>query len=918
MVYNINGGVVCKRVGKVPSLSVPFFTASMVFLCGSCKPDKLSKAINTILEVPVPVFSEEGGVYNRDIAVEIICELDGVTIYYTTDGSDPNTGCSAYEGPVEISGNGRELTLRAIAAREDMQNSPIVEADFTIEYEPVSSPKFNIPGGLYTEDITVEILCDTANATIYYTDDGSPVSEKSNLYDPASPFEIQGPNAELILNAFAVCDGMEPSDTVTHRYDVNYSSVAKPVFSPPGGIFTTNQSVSISCSTNNATIYYDFSQSPYDEETLEPTPDAIEYVGTIPINNHGTKEFIIAYAVREQLSPSDPAFGNYEIKEVTQDISIDVASGTYQTDQTITITAPQSGSIIYYTTDGRDPTETDFDGSGGSPQIISVAGNGTTMTLKAMAVAPTYQPTAIHERNYTIQYGTVAPPSFSPNGGIYDSTQNVTISSSTGGATIHYQVPGQSWQTGATPVTLSGYSTDGQIQAYASKTMMLDSSTTTSNSFDFRPDITVGEGDPITTEYTDGGNTYDFGFEENDGSGGTASGYTTFTVRNDGADALQFIGVSITGGDSGSYDLDTGSTVSSLAPGASTTFRVRFDPVAYGTLSNAAVEITSNDPNEDPFSFGLDGAGYGNSVYVSTSGSSGNTGFTSADALDDIQDAINVADTLNIPLVKVSQGTYTISSTITAAPGVSLQGGWNTSFSSRNWTSYQTKIYSTVPQSMVKVNDAAISGITIEGFYFEMNHTSGSGNPRGIVVSNEASATLQDNHIYIRSTVSNTDMTYGARVYPQNGSSITVRRNTIISSRSNSTHSTSAGEAVYVSSGNGSVVIEQNVITSYSNNSKRADGIHTVILIQVSSLKTISYQFTAPGIWPWASFLMAAVRISRSATIRFTPIPPEITNSAFISHKAAAPAICEQYLSFRRGRRLRRFRSDVGILHGAG
>ena len=58
------------------------------------------------------------------------------------------------------------------------------------------------------------------------------------------------------------------------------------------------------------------------------------------------------------------------------------AAGTYSTDQSVTITTATSGATIYYTVDGSTPIAS----SSQYTSPISVAGNGTTKTIKAIAV----------------------------------------------------------------------------------------------------------------------------------------------------------------------------------------------------------------------------------------------------------------------------------------------------------------------------------------------------------------------------------------------------------------------------------------------------------------------------------------------------------------------------------------------------
>lgn len=60
----------------------------------------LTKPVPGILEHPV--FSHEAGFYSEPFELSIAHPREGVTIYYTLDGSEPTSSSAVYEGPIEI------------------------------------------------------------------------------------------------------------------------------------------------------------------------------------------------------------------------------------------------------------------------------------------------------------------------------------------------------------------------------------------------------------------------------------------------------------------------------------------------------------------------------------------------------------------------------------------------------------------------------------------------------------------------------------------------------------------------------------------------------------------------------------------------------------------------------------------------
>ncbi len=155
------------------------------------------------------------------------------------------------------------------------------------------------------------------------------------------------------------------------------------------------------------------------------------------------------------------------------------APGTYSTTQSVTITSTTSGASIRYTTDGSTPSET-AGTSYSSPVSIS-----STTALEAIAYKSGMSDSTVTSGTYTIATPPqqVAAPVFSPAPGTYSSTQSVTITSATGGASIRYTTDGSApSETAGTlysgPVSISSTTT---LEAIAFEAGMSDSTVTSGN-----------------------------------------------------------------------------------------------------------------------------------------------------------------------------------------------------------------------------------------------------------------------------------------------------------------------------------------------------------------------------------------------------------------------------------------------------
>ena len=123
------------------------------------------------------------------------------------------------------------------------------------EPEPVvvATPVINPNGGEVEAGSTVTLTCATENATIHYTLDGTEPTAQSAKYE--APVAI---TKACTLKAVAVKEGnYTDSQVATAQFTVKAKEVvATPVISPNGGEFETSATVTLTCGTDDAQIYY--------------------------------------------------------------------------------------------------------------------------------------------------------------------------------------------------------------------------------------------------------------------------------------------------------------------------------------------------------------------------------------------------------------------------------------------------------------------------------------------------------------------------------------------------------------------------------------------------------------------------------------------------------------------------------------
>jgi len=131
----------------------------------------------------------------------------GVTIYYTLDGSEPNSASLIYTKPISID---ETTTIKAKAFRQGMQDSKTASAKYNLK---VAKPIFSVQGGPYVSAQFVSISCATPGAEIHFTTDGTEPTETSTEYN--EPITVI---VSTTIKAKGFKTGCASSDTASETY----------------------------------------------------------------------------------------------------------------------------------------------------------------------------------------------------------------------------------------------------------------------------------------------------------------------------------------------------------------------------------------------------------------------------------------------------------------------------------------------------------------------------------------------------------------------------------------------------------------------------------------------------------------------------------------------------------------------------
>ena len=172
--------------------------------------------------------------------------------------------------------------------------------------ETVATPAITPNGGeLKYGNNTVSIACDTDGATIYYTIDGTEPTTSSTKYTGA--FTL---SSNATVKAIAVKSGWNNSDVASASFTYTVETVATPVIAPNGGEIEAGTTISISCATSGATIYY--STNGAEPTTVYSAPFALNEAATVKAvakktgwNNSATAQ--ASFTIKQEVvEPEEP------------------------------------------------------------------------------------------------------------------------------------------------------------------------------------------------------------------------------------------------------------------------------------------------------------------------------------------------------------------------------------------------------------------------------------------------------------------------------------------------------------------------------------------------------------------------------------------------------------------------------------
>jgi uncharacterized protein (TIGR02145 family) len=248
----------------------------------------------------------------------------------------------------------------------------------------------------------------------------------------------QTPGIYPMVYCFSSLEGCSKCDTMVITL-VNSipSKVATPVITPPTGTYSGPQTMSITCATPGAQIYFTTSGN----NPVVGTTFTRLYNGPFQILQNTTIRAmgVLSGAANSNIAASFITLSN---PSVVANPTISPNGGTHNGSVTVSLSTTPADAQIYYTTNGNTPLLSPFPNS--FTRLYSGPFTLTaTSTVRAIGVKSGLTNSGVSVANFTVNaLSSVAPVVFSPSPGVYTNAQSISMTSATPDAVIYYTTNG--------------------------------------------------------------------------------------------------------------------------------------------------------------------------------------------------------------------------------------------------------------------------------------------------------------------------------------------------------------------------------------------------------------------------------------------------------------------------------------------
>ena len=306
-----------------------------------------------------------------------------------------------------------------VRAKDESGNTGTVSNEVLVTTDPegtVNAPTFNPVANTYGSAQTVAINTATADATICYTaDETTPACDAEASCTTGTPYtEAVSVDADQTLNALACLASDSDSIIASSAYTIDTAA--------PGVVTDLSASAAgeSQISLNWTAVTDDISRSNnmvYEICQSKTTGDCGESFTASHTTASGASSFTVTglstltdyyFQIRAKdevgniSNASDEATASTDASGTVNAPDFNITPGIYESEQNIEISTSTSGATIYYTTSDHEPSASDTEYT----EAIIVAGDGTSATIKAIAVKTDFTDSSVAAATYELHYPT--------------------------------------------------------------------------------------------------------------------------------------------------------------------------------------------------------------------------------------------------------------------------------------------------------------------------------------------------------------------------------------------------------------------------------------------------------------------------------------------------------------------------------